>query len=108
MKLYDKTGREMMDGDLFRVFHFTDSRTRRKRYLYFILQYTPQFGVKWWGVDIRGGFAKHHWPVYEEDAMWCEIMNSPSIADHDGGFGDFVDRPINREILKERRSNERK
>ena len=101
MELYDKTGRKMEDGDLFRIPHFVDRR-RRQRWLYFFLHHTPQFDTEWWGVDIRGGFQKHHWPIYEKDCGLLEVMESPAVKQSDGSYGDFVERPINRAILKSR------
>lgn len=105
MTLYDKTGRKMEDGDLFRVLHFTD-RKRRKRWLYFFLKHTPEFTTKWWGVDIRGGFDSHRWPVYENDGWNMEIMNSLTVKSPKGGYDDFVERPINREVLEQRKKEE--
>lgn len=105
MNLYDKTGRKMEDGDLFRVLHFIDSR-RRKRWLYFFLKRTPELPTEWWGVDIRGGFEKHHWPVHEGDGWNLEIVNSLTVNSPKGGCDDFIDRPINRQILKQRKKEE--
>lgn len=34
MKLYDKTGREIMPGDVLKVFHFVGAQYRRKHYMH--------------------------------------------------------------------------
>ena len=102
MTLYDKTGREMMEGDLFRVLHFRDRR-RRDRYLYFFLEFHPELTLQWWGVDIRGGWNKHRFPVCDGYEAACEIVNSLIVTPPDGNYDDFMDRPRNRKILEQRR-----
>lgn len=105
MNLYDKTGRKMEDGDLFRVLHFIDQR-RRKRWQYFFLKHTPEYTTQWWGVDIRGGFDSHRWPVYEEDAGRLEVLDVILKRDPVLTILDYYDRPINREILEQREKEE--
>lgn len=47
-KLYDKTGREIMRGDIVKVFHFVAALRRKKHYMYKQCLGVEQKGTTFW------------------------------------------------------------
>ena len=95
--IYDKTGRKMEHGDLFRIPHFKDRR-RRQRWLYFFLEHRPELKTQWWGVSIRGGWNEHHFPL--DNSYQCEVLDVILKEDPKVCIFDYYNRPINHSVRK--------
>ena len=67
-KLYDKNGREIMRGDIVKVFHFTAALRRKKHYMY-----KQSLGIE------RGRMRFSHLDL--DDKWYCEAADGRILAD---------------------------
>lgn len=89
--LYDKTGREIMAGDILKVFHFVGAR-RKRHYMYKQALKIEQLG--------KADFMKiGHLNLYDRDDGYHELLDGRILRDYEivQGFGgdgvSFEDRP---------------
>lgn len=92
-KLYDKHGREIMLGDVLKVFHFTGIR-RKRHFMYKHVTERATLGT----ANPKPAFKLSHLNLRPESYYW-EIIDGRHLEDYEivQGFGDsyapFDDRP---------------
>lgn len=69
-KLYDKNGREIMRGDIVKVFHFVAALRRKKHYMY-----KQALGIE------RGRMRFSHLDL--DDEWYCEAADGRMLADYE-------------------------
>lgn len=69
-KLYDKNGREIMRGDIVKVFHFTAALRRKKHYMY-----KQALGIE------RGRMRFSHLDL--NDSWYCEAADDRLLSDYE-------------------------
>ena len=73
--LLDKNGTKIFEGDMFKIFHFTDGR-RKKHFLYHVVQWSDKY-AGWIACNTGDKTAD---PKNGSPLLWCYVKNEFEIA----------------------------